>query len=212
MPDASDASRPPRVLLVIGHGRRQSFCHHLLEIVQKNLSARGMEYQTQDLLADGFDPVLRLEEGQQNAGEVDRKDDPLTATYQEAVRWADAYVVIHPVWWFAPPAILKGWVDRVLVDGVALHQPADGSPPQGILTGRRALVIQTFNADRVIDKVVFGSLSKHFWRRMVFPAVGIKKASYLPCYSLARLDAARLQRIERRLQRTLEAFLAPLAR
>jgi len=118
-------------------------------------------------------------------------------------------LIVHPVWWFAPPAILKGWVDRVLVDGVALRQPADG-PPEGTLSGRRALVVQTFNADRMVDKVVFGSLSRRFWRRAVFFSVGIKKTSYFPVYSASNLDGDQLHCIEERLQRTVEAFVSQL--
>ena len=206
----SPSSNPvPRVLLVIGHGRLKSLCHHFLEQVQDQLDTLGIEHQTQDLLADGFDPILRLEEGQENAGKVDPKQDQLTATYQEAVANADGYIIFHPVWWFAPPAILKGWVDRVLVDGVALHQPVDG-PPEGILSGRRALVLQTFNADRIVDKVVFGSLSRRFWRRAVFFPVGLNKTSYFPVYSVGNLDERNLRRINQRLARQVKAFVGQL--
>jgi putative NADPH-quinone reductase len=207
----NELGRAPRVLLVIGHGRDSSFCHHLLELVREQLSAAGVSYRTQDLLADDFDPVLRLAEGQLHAARVDPRQDPLTAAYQDDVCWADAYVIVHPVWWFAPPAILKGWVDRVLVDGVALRQSDSGGPPEGTLTGRRALVIQTFNADRVVDKVAFGGMAKRFWRQLVFRPIGIKKVSYFPVYSVCALGPLQLQRIEDRLQRTLTAFLATLA-
>ncbi len=197
----------PRVLLVIGHGREESLCHHLLRRVQAQLTELGAEYRTQDLLADGFDPVLRLPAGQEHASRADPELDPLTAAYQEAVCWADRYIIVHPVWWFAPPAILKGWVDRVLVDGVALRQPAAG-PPEGILSNRRALVVQTFKVDRLVDKVVFGSLCRRFWSRGVWLPVGIKKANYFSVYAAGNLEAARLRRIEERLQRVVEAFVA----
>ncbi len=210
MSDRHESSRPPRVLLVIGHGRESSFCHHLLELVRGQLLEAGVAHRTHDLLADGFDPVLRLAEGQLHAGRVDSRQDPLTAAYQDDVCWADAYVIVHPVWWFAPPAILKGWVDRVLVDGVALRQSDSGGPPEGILNGRRGLVIQTFNADRVVDKVVFGSMSKRFWRKSVFLPVGIKKVSHFPVYSVCALEASHLQRIDARLRRTVAALLASL--
>ncbi len=203
----TEASRTPRVLLVIGHARETSFCHHLLQLVQKQLSAAGAETRTHDLLADGFDPILHLAEGQQHARRADVQYDPLTASYQSDVCWADAYVVVHPVWWFAPPAILKGWVDRVLVDDVALRQSDSGGPPEGILTDRRALVIQTFNADRMVDKIVFGAMSKRFWKQSVFLPVGIKKAGYFPVYSVEALTTAQIERVEKKLEQTVSAFL-----
>ncbi len=206
----TESSRPPRVLLVIGHGRQSSYCHHLMELVRDELFAAGVEHRTQDLLADNFDPVLRLDEGQLHAGRVDRQEDPVTAAYQDDVCWADAFVIVHPVWWFAPPAILKGWVDRVLVDGVALRQSDSGGPPEGTLADRRTLVIQTFNADRMVDKFVFSSISRQFWRQAVFRPVGIKKISYFPVYSVCALNAAQLQQVDDRLRRTLAAFVVSL--
>jgi NAD(P)H dehydrogenase (quinone) len=210
MPKSPNAPNSvPRVLLVIGHGRRKSLCHHLLKRVEDQLTAAGIEHETQDLLADGFDPVLRLEEGQEAACKVDPEQDRLTAAYQSAVCRADGYIIVHPVWWFAPPAILKGWVDRVLVDGVAMRQPA-GGPPEGILSGRRALVLQTFNVDRIIDKVVFGSISRRFWRRAVFFPVGISKTSYFPVYAASTLNETTIQRVEGRLKKAVKAFAEQL--
>jgi len=195
-----------RVLLVIGHGREESLCHHLLRRLQVQLTELGIEHRTQDLLADGFDPVLRLSVGRENAEKVDPRRDPLTAAYQEAVCWADAYIMVHPVWWFSPPAILKGWVDRVLVDGVALRQSVDG-PPEGLLPGRGALVVQTFKVNRLIDKIVFGSLSRRFWHRGVFLPVGIKKVSFFPIHSTRNIQEARLRRIEERLRRAVKTLV-----
>ncbi len=109
-----------RVLLILGHGREKSLCQHLAQVALSTLEEQRAEWRMHDLLADGFDPVLRLEQDQRHAPALSSAEDPLVARYQQDVQWAQAYVVIHPIWWFAPPAILKGWVDRVLVDGVAL--------------------------------------------------------------------------------------------
>ncbi|MDA1264573.1 MAG: NAD(P)H-dependent oxidoreductase [Planctomycetota bacterium] len=105
------------------------------------------------------------------------------------------------VWWFAPPAILKGWVDRVLVDGVALRH--DHEPPSPLLSGRTALLVQTFHAPRVVDRLLMRRLSYRFWRDAVFGSVGVRKVTPLALYEAKDLAPRRLARFERRLGRAL---------
>lgn len=200
-------ARARRVLLVVGHGRTTSLCHRLAQGIREALEREGVEYRVQDLLADGFDPRLRLGPEERHATAVTAEQDPLVHRYQEDVRWADTYVVVHPVWWFAPPAILKGWVDRVLVDGVALMQRVD-DPPAGILGGRRALVVQTFNAARAIDKVFFRGIAELFWRRAVFHSVGVGKVKRFALYGAATLTPGKLDSQKKRLERSLLSLLS----
>jgi len=196
----------PRLLLLYGGGRRGGLCQHLFGFAQRELEARGVEVRATDLLADGFDPVLRLEEGERHATACDPEREPLVARYQEDVRWAERLVVVHPVWWFAPPAILKGWVDRVLVDGVALEQ-REGTPPRGLLAGRRMLVVQTFNTNRAVARLTFGGAAGAFWKRVVGLPVGIERTKRLALYSVESLDEDRLRRFERRLARGLASLV-----
>jgi putative NADPH-quinone reductase len=195
-----------RVLVVLGHGRATSLCHHLTGVAREALGERGAEHRSHDLLADGFDPCLRLAPGERQALPPKPGDDPLVHRYCEDVRWADAYIVVHPVWWFAPPAILKGWVDRVLVDGVALHQPQAG-PPVGTLSGRRALVVQTFPAPRAVDTLLMRNLAEAFWKRAVFGPVGIRHVKRVALYGVEDLTADQLAAQERRLRRAVAALL-----
>ncbi len=190
---------PARVLLVLGHGRGEGLCHHLATVARDELERLGAELREHDLLRDGFDPVLRLGPDQSHAEAVDVRDDPLVARYQADVRWADAYVIVHPVWWFAPPAILKGWVDRVLADGVALDH--SNEPPRGLLGGRRALVVSTFKAGRAVDKLLMHRVSARFWTNAVFFSVGIRAVTPLGLFDVGDLSDRRLQRFERRLCR-----------
>jgi putative NADPH-quinone reductase len=175
---------------------------HVLEV----LAARGAEVRLHDLLEDGFDPVLRLADDAPHAAECDPAQDPLTARYQEDVRWAEVLVVLHPVWWFAPPAILKGWIDRVLVHEVALRQRAGGAPLP-LLDGRRALIVQTFNTKRAVDRALFLGFTGAFWKRVVFASVGITSVNRLALYEVERLDEPRLTRFEARLARAVELLL-----
>lgn len=192
---------PKNVLLVIGHGREDSLCHKLLRTARKALEIRGCSTRVQDLLADGFDPVLRLPPGARHARP--EHVGPLARRYQDDVRWMDALVVVHPVWWFAPPANLKGWVDQVLVDGVAIEQPPEG-PPRPKLSGRRALLIQTFNAPRAADRIYMRNLAGQFWRRAVFASTGIVQVERVALYGVEAMAENDVARAEHRIDRAIE--------
>jgi len=196
----------PRVLLVLGHGRDESLCHHLTRVAHAELERLGAECRRHDLLADGFDPALPLGSDQRHATEVSAQEEPLVARYQQDVCWADVYVIVHPVWWFAPPALLKGWVDRVLADGVALTHSSE--PPVGSLGGRKALVVQTFNAPRVAERLLMRRISARFWTNVVFPSVGIRDVKPLALYEVGSLSDRRRERFERRLRRSIARLVA----
>ncbi|MEW6071234.1 MAG: NAD(P)H-dependent oxidoreductase [Planctomycetota bacterium] len=197
---------PHRVLLVLGSARRTGLGHHLAGVVREELARRGAEVRVHDLLADGFDPRLRLAEGERFARPPSPAEDPLAARYCEDVRWAEVYVLVHPVYWFAPPAILKGWIDRIFVHSVAVRQSEEG-PPEGILTGRRALVVQTFGAAKIVDTIVFRSLAWAFWKRAVFFAVGIQDCDRVALYGVDGIAGKELAAGERRLRAAVERLL-----
>ncbi len=186
------------MLLVLGHSRTSGLGHHLLSVARDALRERGVAFRVHDLLGDGFDPVLRMRPDQIHAERCSADEDALVHGYQEDVRWADRYIILHPVWWFAPPAILKGWVDRVLVDGVAIEQTENGSP-RGLLGDRKALVVQTFNAARTVDKVVFRGLAGLFWKRAVFLPTGIHQAKRFALYGVQTISPRKLEARSRRL-------------
>ncbi len=193
-----------KVLLVIGHGRRDSLCHRLLAAARGALEAGGTEARVQDLLADGFDPVLRLPEGVSAA--LPEHVSPLARRYQEDLVWMDALVVVHPVWWFGPPAILKGWVDQVLVETVAFLRPPSGNP-RPLLGGRRALLVQTFNAPRAVDRLLMRGISESFWRRVVFRSAGIRMVQRLAFHGVERTSAAGVERMEGEVARAAAKLL-----
>lgn len=195
-----------RVLLVLGHGRSESLCHHLASVARAEIESVGAEVRVHDLLADDFDPVLRLGPEQAHAKPISADEDALVARYQDDVRWAEVYLIIYPVWWFAPPALLKGWVDRVFADEVALDQSC--SPPRGLLGGKRALVVSTFKASRAIDRLLMFRIAARFWTMAVFFSVGIRKVTPLPLYEVGDLSPQRLRRFESKLARSVARLLS----
>ena len=203
-------TRAARVVVVMGHGRADGLCHHLLDVCKQELEAQNAEFRVHSLLADGFDPVLRMQPGESFALPCDAAVDPLLHRYQQDVGWADAYVIAHPVWWFSAPAILKGWVDKVLADGIAMQHMDDG-PPQPLFTGKRALVVQTFGAARVVDRIVCRGVSWAFWRRAVFFSVGISDVARLALYAVEDIEPDELAGFSKRLRRKIGMLVQDIA-
>ena len=69
------------------------------------------------------------------------------ARHAALVRWADALVFVYPTWWMGLPAILKGWLERVLVPGVAFHlDPGTHRVVSDLGSVRRVVGITTYGS------------------------------------------------------------------
>ena len=110
-----------QALVVYCHPNPQSFTAAVRDTVIARLEAAGAEVRLFDLYAQGFDPRL-------TAVDFDAyEDEAINCTGIEdevaALRWCDTLIFVYPTWWYGLPAMLKGWLDRVLVPGVAFAMP-----------------------------------------------------------------------------------------
>jgi NAD(P)H dehydrogenase (quinone) len=158
-----------KVLVIVGHQNRQenSFCHAIYRTTIETLRADGHEVIGHDLYAEGFDCVLPQQEV--GRGTV---AGPLVQQHCNEVLAARGYVVIHPNWWAQPPAILKGWVDRVFRQGV-IYEFGEKGAIIGHLAGRTAVVFTTSNTPREVELSVYGDPLENLWRTCVFGFCGV---------------------------------------
>ena len=111
-------------LVVYCHPYENSFCHAMLDALCGRYEREGVPYEVIDLYADGFDPVLsRAELAVYGAGTA---LDPLVTRYQELIAASDRLVFIFPIWWNDMPAMLKGWLDKVLLAGFSWEPTGAG--------------------------------------------------------------------------------------
>ncbi len=111
-----------RLLLVSAHPCADSFVASLRRAAVETLTAAGHELRVRDLYAEGFDPVIREQEWR------DYFADPATSAATHAAHvadlvWAEGLVLVYPTWWYGPPAMLKGWFERVWLPGVTFEVP-----------------------------------------------------------------------------------------
>jgi len=156
------------VLVIIGHQKAGSFCHAIADAAVEELKAAGHEVVYHDLYEEGFDPILPhddIAKGSERNPVVRKHCDELTA--------ADAYVVVHPNWWAMPPAMLKGWIDRVFCQGVA-YEFGEGGTVVAHLAGKKAVVFTTSNTPRDMEMELFGDPLENLWKSCIFGFVGVE--------------------------------------
>ena len=157
-----------KVLVILGHQNtaETSFCHAIMQTVIDRLQQNGHEVVSHDLYAEQFDPVLTQEELDEET-----PTDPALCQHLDQLPGADGYVMIHPNWWGQPPAILKGWIDRVIRQGAIYRFGPDGV--SSTIAGRRALVVTTSNTPRDAEIELYGDPLENLWKNCVFGLCGI---------------------------------------
>lgn len=139
-----------RVLYVYCHPLPESFHAGLRAEALAGLAAAGHEVDLLDLYAEGFDPVL-TEDGRRHYHDTAVNQRGLEA-YVERLRAAEALVFQFPTWTFGPPALLKGFFDRLLMPGVAFD----------ITDPKRVLPLLT-NVKRMVGVVTYGRPRHMVW-------------------------------------------------
>ncbi|MBR0190462.1 MAG: NAD(P)H-dependent oxidoreductase [Thermoguttaceae bacterium] len=157
-----------KALIVLAHQKAEgSFCGALAKLAAETLTAAGYEVTLKDLYAEHFDPVLTADELAQTNESL---GGAVRADIQQVLD-ADFYVVVHPNWWGMPPAILKGWIDRVLRQGFCYAFTAEGVIRK--LEGRKGVVFTTGNTPPEIEVSVNGDPLENLWKNIVFKTVGV---------------------------------------
>jgi len=154
------------VFALIGHQKQGSFCHAIAAAAVEELKAAGHEVVFHDLYAERFDPILPHEEIPKGS-----PLDPVVERHCREVAAADGYLIVHPNWGAMPPAILKGWLDRVMRQGVAYQFGPAGV--EKLLAGRRAVVFTTSNTPRDDELRLYGDPLEHLWRNCIFGLCGV---------------------------------------
>ena len=113
-----------KFLVVLAHPLPESFAASVARSVRETLEASGHPVDFLDLYADDFDP--RLTAAERASYFTGSYDHSAVDPYVARLKSADGLILVFPQWWFNLPAILKGFIDRVFVPGVAFENDADG--------------------------------------------------------------------------------------
>ena len=199
-----------RALVVYCHPDPDSFSAAIRDLICTRLRVAGAELRLIDLYADGFQPVLTRPEWQ---AYLDPAQNTLpVAAEVQALRWCDTLIFVYPTWWYGLPAMLKGWLDRVLVPEVAFLMPdaQNATIRPGLQHITRLGVFTTCGASFWLTSLI-GAPGKRTLLRGVGYLCAPKRRSvfaahYLMDSSTPESRARHLDHVERKMDR----LLAPL--
>ena len=161
-----------KISVILAHPDKKSFNHAIAATAIERLKQNGHEVVFHDLYEEEFDPLLTAEEIPRDVAlpfEVEKHCNEISA--------AEGVVIVHPNWWGQPPAILKGWVDRVIRPGVAyefLENDKGEGVPCGLLKVKSAVVFNTSNTETEREKNIFGDPLETIWKNCIFDLCGVK--------------------------------------
>jgi len=132
------------------HPSETSFTAAVRDRALAGLHAAGHDVRVSDLYADGFVPELSAWERTNHLAPPETKPD--IAEYAANLRWCEALVLVYPTWWAGQPAMLKGWIDRVWVAGVAYELPEGANRIRPRLHNiRRIVAITTHGSTKFVN-------------------------------------------------------------
>jgi NAD(P)H dehydrogenase (quinone) len=188
-----------RCLVVFAHPISDSLNGRLCRFVCERLTASGHDVDLLDLYAGDYDPRLTADErrlfGRAEPG-------PLASPDTDRLSEAELLVLVFPTWWFAMPAIMKGWIDRTFAPGVAYHDDGKGGPIRpGLSRLRRMLVVTTLGSPWWLARIVMREPLRRTLR------LGVAKA----CAPKARFRMLSLYGAETAEEKRIAAFEARIA-
>jgi NAD(P)H dehydrogenase (quinone) len=192
-----------RALVVYCHPSEGSFTAAARDRVVAGLTAGGAEVRVTDLYAERFDPAFTAAERENHlvAGA-----DPSIASYADDLQWCDLLVLVYPTWWSGQPAMLKGWIDRLWVNGVAWTLP-DGANRlrPGLRNVRRLVAVTSHGSSKFINMVEGESGKRTITRSLRTMCHPLARTTWLALYGIDNATpsqrSAFLDRVERRLTR-----------
>lgn len=137
MPDTSQSAG--RHVVILSHPGPDSFNHAIAKAYCEAVRWAGQEAVVRDLYAIGFDPVLKAAERPGPAHPHPFRD---VSVELEIIRRSDVFVLIYPIWFGSAPAMLKGYVDRVLGAGV-VPEAVEAGAPTSLLGNKQLLSLST---------------------------------------------------------------------
>jgi NAD(P)H dehydrogenase (quinone) len=161
-----------KILVIVGHPNPDSFNHAIASAVCESLRNNGHSILYHDLYAEHFDPILTKEEIPENGVIPDS-----ISLHCAELQAADGIVIVHPNWWGQPPALVKGWIDRVIRPGVAyrfVEGDSGEGVPTGLLQARAAVVFNTSNTPDDREHAVFGDPLEAIWKLCIFALCGVQ--------------------------------------
>ena len=182
------------ILIVTAHPSSKSHTRRIAETYAEAKRAKGHFVEMVDLYAKEYATNLLTFENLR-----DRPIDKIQKKFQEQLLWAHELVVVHPVWWGTPPAIMKNWVELTFWPGISHRYTPTGKLVR-LLGEKSAKIFATSGGPGWINKLLFMPLAS-FWRVSVLGFSGIDITDMRIC---GNLDKWRGEKADKYFEKFLE--------
>lgn len=192
-----------KALVVLGHPLDSSLCGHFADIASASLAAAGHDVDMLDLARQDFDP--RLSAAERVAYYAPPHDFPGVSREAALLSDAEILVLVFPTWWFSPPALMKGFIDRVFAPAIAFDHGVDFGPIRPRLDRlRKAVVVTTLGSPWWVDWLVMRRPVRRMFKWAVFKACAPRaRFDYLAFYAAEKPEKARVAAFTAKLREAL---------
>ncbi len=184
------------VLMILGHPRKDSFCAALFNACREGATAAGAHVETLRLADMDFDPNVHAESPEQQPLEPDLQH------ARELIEWADHLLFVYPTWWGSAPALLKGFLDRIVMPGFAFHfRDPDRLGWDRLWKGKTSQAITTMDTPPVLYRRYYGQPGTRALLRATLGFCGVRARRGLMLGPVRLSDAEQRRRWLIRAQR-----------
>ena len=190
-----------KVLVVLAHPNRDSFSHTIVDRVVSALANREHSVSVIDLYGLDYSPALnRAELAAYPTSEP--AIDPMVIEHTRLIQECSTIVFVYPTWWSSMPAILKGWIDRTMLPGIAFSvDPQTLKLQPGLTNVRRLIGITTFGGPRLASLVVRDNGSKIVTRSLRAVCHRRCRTTWLRMFNVDSSTIAQREKFLRRVER-----------
>lgn len=157
-----------KILIINGHPDKESYCFALAAAYKKGALSSGAETKEINIRDLQFNPNLKFGYRKRTNLEPDLLES------QEKLKWADHLVWVYPVWWGSVPAIMKGFLDRILLPGFAFKKREGSVWWDKYFTGKTARIICTMDQPTWYYKIINSAPSHHAMKKLTMKFIGVK--------------------------------------
>lgn len=163
------------VLIINGHPDKESFCFGLHQSYKKGSLEAGNEVKEIILSDMEFNPILQY--GYRKRTELE----PNLLDAWQKLQWAEHIVWIYPTWWAAPPALMKGFIERLFLPGFTFEYQETSPFPKKLLKGKTSEIISTMDSPVWYYRWVVKDVGGKMIRKNIGAFCGIKniRTTYL---------------------------------
>ena len=194
-----------QVLVVLAHPNEDSLNHGVAARACAALRSCGHEVHLLDLYALGFRAAMSADERTAYHSDAPILD-PMVTEHAALVSATDALVFVYPTWWSSVPAILKGWLDRVLVPGVGFRFNEAGKVRPGLSHVRHVIGISTYGSPWPYVKFVNDNGRRTLLRTVRLNTGWRTSTLWLPFYSTDTSTVAQREAFMAKVERKMRSL------